>query len=82
MMRWWHELKYLIRKLDRNRAEQELEDEIRAHLEIEAQERQENCRPAGIREPCHYEGGLSHHLGIQTDRDFVARRSVWLADAA
>jgi putative ABC transport system permease protein len=40
-MRWWHELKYLIRKLDRNRAEQELEDEIRAHLEIEAQERQE-----------------------------------------
>lgn len=40
-MRWWHELKYLIRKLDRNRAEQELEDEIRAHLEMEAQELRE-----------------------------------------
>jgi Acidobacterial duplicated orphan permease len=40
-MRWWHELKYLIRKLDRHRAEQELEDEIRAHLEMEAQEMQE-----------------------------------------
>jgi putative ABC transport system permease protein len=37
-MRWWHELKYLIRKLDRNRAEKELEDEIRTHLEMEAQE--------------------------------------------
>lgn len=41
-MRWWYELKYLIRKLDRNRAEQELEDEIRAHLEMEALELQEN----------------------------------------
>jgi putative ABC transport system permease protein len=41
-MRWWHELKYFIRKLDRNRAEQELEDEIRAHLEMEAQELQES----------------------------------------
>jgi putative ABC transport system permease protein len=40
-MRLWYELKYLIRKLDRNRAEQELEDEIRAHLEMEAQHMQE-----------------------------------------
>ena len=40
-MRLWYELKYLIRKLDRNRAEQELEDEIRAHLEMEAQDMQE-----------------------------------------
>jgi putative ABC transport system permease protein len=49
-MRWWHELKYLIRKLDRNRAEQELEDEIRAHLEIEAQELQEaGISPAAAR---------------------------------
>jgi hypothetical protein len=40
-MNWWHELKYLIRKLDRHRAEQELEDEIRTHLEMEAQELEE-----------------------------------------
>ncbi len=40
-MRWWYELKYLIRKLDRNRAEQELEDEIRIHLDMEAQDLQE-----------------------------------------
>src|SRR6185369_11517679 len=49
-MRWWHELKYLIRKLDRHRAEQELEDEIRAHLEMEAQEMQEaGSSPAAAR---------------------------------
>jgi len=41
-MRWWYELKYLIRKLDRNRAEKELEDEIRVHLEMEAQDLQED----------------------------------------
>ena len=49
-MRWWYELKYLIRKLDRNRAEQELEDEIRAHLEMEAQDMQEaGISPAAAR---------------------------------
>jgi predicted permease len=49
-MRLWYELKYLIRKLDRNRAEQELEDEIRAHLEMEAQDMQEGgISPAAAR---------------------------------
>ena len=38
-MRWWYELKYLVRKLNRRRAERELEGEIRAHLEMEASEK-------------------------------------------
>jgi predicted permease len=38
-MRWWHELKYLIRKLNRRRAEQEAEEEIRIHLEMETHEK-------------------------------------------
>jgi predicted permease len=37
-MRWWHELKYLIRKLNRRRADRELEEEMRTHLELEAEE--------------------------------------------
>ena len=37
-MRWWHELKFLIRKLNRRRAEKELEEEIRVHLQLETQE--------------------------------------------
>jgi putative ABC transport system permease protein len=37
-MRWWHELKFLVRKLDRGRAEKELEEEIRVHLQLETQE--------------------------------------------
>jgi putative ABC transport system permease protein len=37
-MSWWHEFKYLIRKLNRRRAEQELEEEIRIHMELETQE--------------------------------------------
>jgi hypothetical protein len=38
-MRWWSEMKYLVRKLDRRRAEQELEEETRAHLEMETWEK-------------------------------------------
>jgi putative ABC transport system permease protein len=38
-MRWWSELKYLVRKLNRRRADQEMEEEIRAHLEMETRER-------------------------------------------
>jgi putative ABC transport system permease protein len=38
-MRWWYELKYLVRKLNRRRAEQEAEEEIQTHLELEALER-------------------------------------------
>ena len=37
-MRWWHELKFLVRKLDRQRADRELSEEIDAHLHIETQE--------------------------------------------
>jgi hypothetical protein len=38
-MRRWSELKYLVRKLNRWRAESELQEEIRANLELETQER-------------------------------------------
>ncbi|HKR58705.1 MAG TPA: ABC transporter permease [Pyrinomonadaceae bacterium] len=40
-MRWWHELKYLVRKLNRGRAEQEADEEICAHLEMETREKVE-----------------------------------------
>jgi MacB-like periplasmic core domain len=38
-MHWWHELKYIMRKLNRRRAEQEAEEEIRTHLELETREK-------------------------------------------
>jgi putative ABC transport system permease protein len=41
-MGWWHELKFLTRKLNRRRAERELEEEIRTHLQIETQEQIES----------------------------------------
>jgi putative ABC transport system permease protein len=37
-MGWWHELKFLVRKLNRRDAEQELEEEIRAHIQLETEE--------------------------------------------
>jgi predicted permease len=37
-MGWWHEVKFLARKLNRKRAEQELEEEIRTHLYMETEE--------------------------------------------
>jgi predicted permease len=37
-MGWWNEVKFLARKLNRRRAEQELEEEIRTHLQMETQE--------------------------------------------
>jgi predicted permease len=36
-MRWLRDLTFFLRHLDRRRAEQELDDEIRAHIEIEVQ---------------------------------------------
>ena len=38
-MRWWHELRYLVQKLNRRRAEEEVEEEIQSHLEMEAREK-------------------------------------------
>jgi len=38
-MRWWSELKYVIKKLNRRRAERELQGEINTHLEMETQEK-------------------------------------------
>jgi len=38
-MSLWSEVKYLVRKLDRRRADRELEEEIRTHLEIETREK-------------------------------------------
>jgi hypothetical protein len=37
-MPWWYELKFPVRKLNRRRAEKELEEEIRVHLRLETQE--------------------------------------------
>jgi hypothetical protein len=37
-MRWWSELKYIMRKLNRRQAEREAEEEIQTHLELEARE--------------------------------------------
>jgi predicted permease len=37
-MSWWQELKFIIRRLNRSRAEQDLEEEIRLHLELESEE--------------------------------------------
>src|SRR5262249_14591136 len=39
VMRWWSELKYLVRKLNRRRAEREAEEEIQNHLDLEAREK-------------------------------------------
>ncbi|MCI0389073.1 MAG: ABC transporter permease [Acidobacteria bacterium] len=38
-MRWWYELKYIMRKLNRRRAEQEAEEEIQTHLGLETREK-------------------------------------------
>src|SRR5262245_10291904 len=38
-MRWWHELKYLIRKLNRSQAENEAEEEIKTHLDLEIRDK-------------------------------------------
>ena len=38
-MRWWSELKYVVKKLNRRRAERELQEEIDSHLEMETQEK-------------------------------------------
>src|SRR5262245_25276824 len=38
-MRWRHELKYIMRKLNRRRAEREIEEEIQTHLELETREK-------------------------------------------
>ena len=37
-MRWWHELGYVVRHINRRRAEVELAEEIRTHLEIETEQ--------------------------------------------
>lgn len=37
-MRWWHELSYVVRQINRRRAEGELEEEIRAHLDLETEQ--------------------------------------------
>ncbi|MBO0722111.1 MAG: ABC transporter permease, partial [Blastocatellia bacterium] len=37
-MRWWSELKYIMRKLNRRQAEQESGEEIQTHLELETRE--------------------------------------------
>src|SRR5262245_47515659 len=42
MIHWWNELKFVIRKMNCRQAEQELEEEIRTHLELEAREKIED----------------------------------------
>jgi putative ABC transport system permease protein len=38
-MSWWSELKYIMRKLNRKQAEQEAEEEIQTHLELETRDK-------------------------------------------
>jgi putative ABC transport system permease protein len=38
-VRWWDEIKYLVRKLNRERADHELDEEIRTHLALETEEK-------------------------------------------
>src|SRR5689334_259344 len=52
-MGWWQEIRYVMRRLDRRRAEAELEEEIRTHLELETEQNiesgmtpEEACRSA------------------------------------
>jgi putative ABC transport system permease protein len=40
-MQWWQELKFMIRRLNRRQAERDLADEIRFHLELEAEQKVE-----------------------------------------
>src|SRR5918997_6383948 len=37
-MRWWQELKYVAGRIDRRRADKELDEEIRTHLEFEIEQ--------------------------------------------
>lgn len=37
-MRWWQEVRYILHRLNRGRAEAELEEEIRTHLELETEQ--------------------------------------------
>src|SRR5919107_685750 len=37
-MSWWQELRYVVGRLDRGRAEAELDEEIRTHLELETEQ--------------------------------------------
>jgi len=37
-MQWWRELKYIFRQLNRRNANRELDDEIRAHMELETEQ--------------------------------------------
>ena len=37
-MGWWQELRFILQRIDRRRAEEELDEEIRAHLELEIEQ--------------------------------------------
>ncbi|HET9533435.1 MAG TPA: ABC transporter permease [Blastocatellia bacterium] len=70
-MRWWHELKFLIRKLNRGRAERELEEEIRLHLQLETQEQIEaGLSPEEARYAAHRSFG-----GVLLTKERI--RDVW-----
>ena len=46
-MGWWQEIRYVTRRLDRRRAEAELEEEIRTHLELETEQNIESGMSPG-----------------------------------
>ena len=70
-MRWWDELKYLMRKLNRKRADRELEEEIRTHLELETLEKiEEGFSPEEAR------AAARRRLGNQTLLS-ESSREVW-----
>src|SRR5262245_46967651 len=70
-MRWWSELKFIIRKMNRRRAEKELEEEIRTHLDLEAEEQiADGCSPQAARHAAHRSFG---NVLISSEHT----RSIW-----
>ena len=79
-MRWWSELKYLVRKLNRRRAERELQEEMAPPGDGDPGEDRRRalsgggavCSPAGIWQRCFGDGGQSRMVGIRLLEDLVA----------
>src|SRR5262245_56015869 len=75
-MRWWGELKYLVAKLNRKRADRELEEEIRTHLELETQEMiEEGLSPEEARDAARRRFG-NQTLSMEVSRGVWGFRSI------
>ncbi len=75
-MSLWIELKYLVRKLNRNRADEELEEEIRTHLELETREKiEEGLSPDEARDEARRRFG-NQTLLMEKSREMWGFRSI------